>query len=398
MVEGQDVELRAGDPEPILDQYRLAGETAVIDLDAAMGNGENSEQIKRLVKSAPCRVGGGIRSAEAALEWLEAGARKVILGTAAQPEVLEQIPSDRVIAALDARHGEVMVEGWTAGTGETILDRMERLKEYVGGFLITFVEHEGHLEGTAMDRVDELIDVAGSARITIAGGISTTDEIRRIDRKGADTQVGMALYKEKIHLADAISAPLSSDRPDDLWPTVVADEHGHALGLAYSNRESLRTAVDRQRGVYHSRSRGLWIKGETSGARQELVGVDLDCDRDALRFRVRQSDPGFCHKNQWTCWGDDWNLSRLERIVLDRLEDAPDDSYTRKLVENPSLLAEKLQEEAAELAEAESPGEVCWESADLIYFVLARMARAGISLAEVEEMLEQRHLKPRRKD
>lgn len=391
LVEGKEVALRAGDPRPIIDQYGIAGDVAVIDLDAALGQGENTDVIKDLLQRASCRVGGGIRSVEAAREWLDAGADQIILGTAAKPEILEQLPSERVIAALDAEHGEVVVEGWTEKTGETILDRMERLKDYVGGFLITFVEHEGHLEGTAMDQVEKLVDVAGSADVTIAGGISTTDEIAELDQKGADAQVGMALYTDKIHLGDALTAPLTSDRSDDLWPTVVSDRSGHALGLAYSSAESVREAIDRQRGVYQSRSRGLWVKGETSGATQELVGIDVDCDRDALRFRVKQDDPGFCHTDSWSCWNSDWNLSDLERIIQSRREDAPEDSYTNKLFQNPDLLEEKLLEEAGELAEADSFDEVQWEAADLMYFLLAAMAEQDVTLADVEQELERRH-------
>src|SRR5690606_40308858 len=108
----------------------------------------------------------------------------------------------------------------------------------------------------------------------------------------ADDQVWMAVCTGTPDLADASAAPLASDRPDGLWPTVVVDEGGAALGLAWSSRESLRQAIDTGRGVYQSRSRGLWVKGETSGASQELLMVSADCDRDSLRFVVRQHGTG----------------------------------------------------------------------------------------------------------
>ncbi len=154
---------------------------------------------------------------------------------------------------------------------------------------------------------------------------------------------------------------------------------------------TIREAVDRQRGVYHSRSRGLWIKGETSGATQQLMGIDTDCDRDALRFRVRQKEPGFCHTDSWSCWGEDWHLQELERIIQSRQRNAPDGSYTKKLFENPELLQSKLVEEARELAEASSPGDVRWEAADLMYFLLTSMAEQDVTLADVEEELKKRH-------
>ena len=102
-----------------------------------------------------------------------------------------------------------------------------------------------------------LARAAGDAKLTVAGGFTTPEDIAMADEAGADAQVGMALYTGHLDLGDAIAAPLKSDRPDGLWPTVVCDEHGHALGLVYSDAQSLRVAVERQVGAYHSRKRGL---------------------------------------------------------------------------------------------------------------------------------------------
>lgn len=393
LVGGREMALDAGDPRPIARRFALAGEVAVIDLDAALGRGSNGHVIRELLRIAPCRVGGGIRDAQAARDWLDAGAAKVILGTAATPDVLSQLPRERVIAALDAVDGEVVVEGWRTRTGRSIVDRMVELRDWVGGFLVTFVEREGRLGGTAMERVAPLVEAAGDARVTIAGGVTTARDVADLDRLGADAQVGMALYTGRLDLADAIAAPLTSDRPDGLWPTVVTDERGVALGLAWSDLDSLRRAVADGRGVYHSRRRGLWVKGGTSGDHQDLLRVDLDCDRDALRFTVRQHGRGFCHVGTRTCWGPDGGLGELQRRLHERLADAPPGSYTRRLFEDPNLLRSKLVEEAGELADAEGPEAVAWEAADVMYFALVAMARAGVSLAQVEAELDRRSLK-----
>ncbi len=390
LVGGEKKTLDAGDPLPIAASFRLAGEIAVVDLDAALGRGTNAHLIEQLVRVAPCRVGGGIRDVAAALRWLDAGATSVVLGTAARPEILRALPRARVIAALDARDGEVVVEGWTRGTGRTVVDRMHELRDYVGGFLVTFVEKEGRLGGTALDKVAALVEAAGSARVTIAGGVTTPEEVAALDRLGADAQVGMALYTGRLDLGDAVAAPLVSDRQDGLWPTVVVDEHGVALGLCYSSAESLRVAVRERRGVYHSRKRGLWRKGESSGAVQELLHVGLDCDRDALRFVVRQAGEGFCHQNTWTCWGAAAGLPALSRTLLERVADAPAGSYTRRLLDAPALLRSKLIEEAGELADATSPAHVAAEVADVVYFAMVAAARAGVSLSDVERELDGR--------
>ncbi|MEM7678029.1 MAG: phosphoribosyl-ATP diphosphatase, partial [Myxococcota bacterium] len=384
LVQGQKKKIDAGDPAPIAERFGRVGEVAVIDLDAAMGTGSNAEVIKGLLPRARCRVGGGIRDVATALRWLDLGAEKIILGTAARPEILRSLPRDRVIAALDAKFGEVVVEGWKTGTGTRIEERLTALQPYVGGFLITFVEDEGTMKGFDIERAVALKSIAPDVPITVAGGVRSADEVAALDAAGFDVQVGMALYSGQFDLADALAAMLKSDRADGLWPTVVVDEAHEALGLAYSNLESLRVALDEGRGVYHSRKRGLWRKGETSGATQALVQVDVDCDRDALRFVVRQTG-GFCHLPQRTCFGpprDDHGggLYGLARRLADPETRSRPGSYTGRLFSEAGLLEAKIREEADELARAASTDEVAHEAADVIYFTLVKLAQAGVSL------------------
>ena len=393
LVGGKEKVLDAGDPAPLAQRFGLVGEIAVVDLDAALGRGSNADAMRRLVSSARCRVGGGIRDAASALRWLDAGATSVVLGTAARPEVLREIPRERAVAALDALEGEVVVEGWRTRTGHTVEERMRELREMVGGFLVTFVEREGRLGGIDMERAAALAAVARPARLTVAGGVTSAAEIAALDRLGVDAQVGMALYTGRLDLAEAVAAPLTSDRADGLWPTVVVDEHGVALGLAYSSLESLRAALDARRGVYHSRSRGIWVKGATSGAAQDLLRVDLDCDRDTLRFTVRQHGAGFCHLATATCWGEESGLNALARRLAGRAHQAPPGSYTRRLLDDASLLRAKLIEEAGELAQAATPEDVAAEAADVMYLTLVALARGGVPLAAVEAELDRRALR-----
>ncbi len=393
LIGGEERALDAGDPRPLLRRFSRVGETAVIDLDAAIGTGSNEALVTELCGLAPIRVGGGIRDFETARQWLDRGAAKIILGTAAEPKLLARLPRERTIAALDARDGEVVVEGWRKPTGRRILERIGELRDHVGGFLVTFVEREGRLGGTRLDLVREIVEAAGSARVTVAGGVTTSDEVAALDAMGADAQVGMALYRGLLPLSDAFAAPLVSERSDGLVATVVTDESGRALGQCWSSRRSLAHAIEHGVGAYESRKRGLWIKGATSGATQELVRIDVDCDRDALRFVVRQRGDGFCHEGTSTCWGDMTGIAALERTLTVRRDSAPAGSYTRRLFDDPALLSSKLGEEALELAEAGTRSEVTHEAADVLYFTAVAMARAGVTFAEVEEELSRRALK-----
>lgn len=195
----------------------------------------------------------------------------------------------------------------------------------------------------------------------------------------------------RVVLADVLIATLTSDRPDGLWPTVIVDPLGIALGLAYSNAASLRQAISDKQGVYFSRSRNeLWVKGKTSGAVQQLLGVGVDCDFDTLRFRVKQGPPGFCHRNTHTCFGQDRSISEIVQRLNQRVDGDDAKSFTRKLFDDPEMLRKKLLEEAQELSDADSRDEAAWEAADVLYFSLIALMRNGAEFHEVYEELARR--------
>jgi phosphoribosyl-ATP pyrophosphohydrolase len=390
---GKDFVLDGGDPVERLTEFSIAGDVAVIDLDAALGRGSNTELIRQLVRRAPCRVGGGIRDLDTARRWLDAGATQVMIGTAASLEFCAALPRERVIAAVDSDRGQIVVDGWRTATGVPVVDRVRQLAPVVGGFLFTQVEHEGGMQGFDRAATEAVVRAAGDARVTAAGGITTAADVADLDRIGADAQVGMALYTGRLSLGDAIAATLAKPLAGDVWPTVVCDESGHTLGLVWSTRESLARAVAERRGIYWSRSRqAIWEKGATSGNTQQLLRVDQDCDRDALRFTVRQSGAGFCHQGRRSCWPGVFDLSDLERALADRIAHPVAGSGTTRLLEDPGLLAAKLREEADELAAAESPDAVVRETADVVYMALVALVRSGGTLADVRAELARRHL------
>ncbi len=393
---GREFVLDGGDPMARLEQFAVAGEVAVVDLDAALGNGSNASLIREMVRRASCRVGGGIRDLDTARAWLDAGAARIMIGTAATPEFCGALPRDRVIAAVDAEHGQVVVEGWRTATGTSVLARIRALAPVVGGFLFTQVENEGAMGGFDFQAVEDAVRAAGQARLTAAGGITTATEVAQLDRIGADAQVGMALYTGRLPLGEAVAAPLAkpvdSQGGGGVWPTVVCDEWGHALGLVWSTRESLARAIAERKGVYWSRSRqALWEKGATSGNTQELVRVELDCDRDALRFTVRQRGAGFCHLDRRSCWPSGFDLDDLARTITERAARPEPGSGTAKLLADPALLAAKLREEAEELGRANARADVVHETADVLYLALVAVVRGGGTLTDVRAELARRH-------
>jgi len=389
---GKDFVLDGGDPVERLEEFSIAGEVAVVDLDAALGRGSNAELIRDLVRRGPCRVGGGIRDLDTARRWLDAGATQVMIATAATPEFCGALPRECVIAAVDAEFGHVVIDGWRSSTGVPVLQRVGELAPVVGGFLFTQVEKEGEMRGFDRAAVAAVVRAAGDVRVTAAGGITTAADVAELDSMGADAQVGMALYTGRLSVGDAIAAPLTKPLPGEVWPTVVCDESGRTLGLVWSTRESLVRAIAKRRGIYWSRSRqSIWEKGATSGNAQALLRVDLDCDRDALRFTVRQLGAGFCHLNRRSCWPSAFDFSDLERTLAERVARPIAGSGTTQLLGDRALLAAKLREEADELARAESSQDVVRETADVLYMALVALTRGGGTLADVRAELGRRN-------
>jgi phosphoribosyl-ATP pyrophosphohydrolase/phosphoribosyl-AMP cyclohydrolase/histidinol dehydrogenase len=200
----------------------------------------------------------------------------------------------------------------------------------------------------------------------------------------------------RLVLSKVIASYWKSDRPDGLIPTVVTDDAGIALGLAYTSEESILEALRTQAGVYQSRKRGLWVKGLTSGDTQELLRIGLDCDNDTLKFVVNQKGR-FCHLQQFGCFGDLNGISALEQTLKSRKQSAPAGSYTARLFSDEKLLRAKIMEEAEELCDGTTKENIAFEAADLIYFALTKAIGAGVSLADIEANLDAKSLKVKRR-
>lgn len=399
---GDVVQLRGGDPDdcrvrlsdPVEVARRLArhGELAIIDLDAALGRGDNLELICRLAGEFECRVGGGIRDHARADRLLRAGARKLIVGTCATPEFLANYPRERMIVAVDARGGQVVTEGWTAGTGDDPLARARRLAPWCSEFLYTLVDREGGMGGIDMEAIAALV-AATDNRVVAAGGIATLDEVVALDRMGASCQLGMAIYSGAMDLGEAVCALLDWQKNAGLLPVVVQDDCGQVVMHAWTDRAGLLRTLASGEATYFSRSRQTtWRKGATSGHVQHVQRVRYDCDRDTLLFEVIQRGQA-CHlPDQYSCFGEQhFGLKRLEAVLRDRAATADAGSYTRRLYDDPALLRAKILEEAAELVEAEEEREVIWETADVIYFAMVNLVARGIPLARMERELYGRH-------
>jgi phosphoribosylformimino-5-aminoimidazole carboxamide ribotide isomerase len=213
LVQGREKALEGEAPLEMLRRFAGFPEIQVIDLDAALGRGANHAIVETLASRARCRVGGGVRTPERARELIAQGAHRVIVGTAAFTPALEQIAHaigpERILVALDSKNGEVVVKGWVESTGLRAEEVLQRLEPFCRGFLCTYIDKEGMLQGTDLAWFQRL-RAATNHEITAAGGITTLDDIRALDALGIHAALGMAIYTGHLSLDELARLNLPS--------------------------------------------------------------------------------------------------------------------------------------------------------------------------------------------
>lgn len=203
LVQGERLAVQTTDTDAWIARFARYPKVQVIDLDAAMGKGNNVALVKEICSRLPCRVGGGIRSVARAEDILAAGAHAVIVSSALFRDgrvdvdfarsLAGAIGVDRVIGAVDSRDGHVVIHGWKTALPMTAVEAVQTLEPWCGEFLYTHVDTEGLMRGTNMEAI-RAVRHATTRRLTAAGGITTREEIDQLDAEGIDAVVGMAIY------------------------------------------------------------------------------------------------------------------------------------------------------------------------------------------------------------
>ena len=207
LVQGSRKALEFDNFQEWVDRFAKYPLVQVIDLDAAMGRGDNRNLVRELALQLPCQVGGGIRTVQAAQEALSLGARRVILGSSLiregkinlmfAREIANQLGTEKLVFAVDSRAGHVAIQGWQETTGITAVEMIRACESFCTSFLYTHIDTEGLLKGIPFDIVREL-RAATSRQLIAAGGIRSEDEVAELDAMGVDAVVGMAIYKGLI--------------------------------------------------------------------------------------------------------------------------------------------------------------------------------------------------------
>ena len=211
LIQGKEKALEGGPPDEMLLKFAAFPEIQVIDLDAALGRGSNDDLVRMLASKAVTRVGGGVRSVARATALVEQGARKVIVGTSAftkdgvnEPfltDLCAAIGRDRLIVAVDSKAGHIVIKGWQEATNFTAEEVLQALEPFCSGFLCTYVDKEGMLQGTGLGWFRRLRN-ATSLELTAAGGITTLEEVRALLDMHIHAALGMAIYTGRLNLRE----------------------------------------------------------------------------------------------------------------------------------------------------------------------------------------------------
>ena len=209
LVQGERLAVESHEIDEWVGKFSGWPKVQLIDLDAAKRQGENTGLVRRICASLPCRVGGGIRSVQRALEVFEAGATHVIVGSSLFRQggvdlefarrLAAAAPPHRLIAAVDSKQGHVVIDAWRTVLTLTPVEAVRALEPYFGGFLYTHVDREGLLQGTDVGAI-EAVRNATSREVTAAGGITSMEEVDTLHAMGVDAVVGMALYTGRLKM------------------------------------------------------------------------------------------------------------------------------------------------------------------------------------------------------
>jgi phosphoribosylformimino-5-aminoimidazole carboxamide ribotide isomerase len=210
LVQGERKALEFEDFEEWIARFSAFPLVQLIDLDAAIGHGQNDDLVRHFTGRLPCQVGGGIRTVNAANRALGLGARRVIIGSSLirdgrldlqfADSIANAIGADKLVFAIDSKCGHVAIRGWREVTAITPGAMITALESWCSAFLYTHIDTEGLMQGIPLEAVRTLGKLTRN-RLIVAGGIATRQEIDDLDDLGIDAVVGMAIYTGKIDLS-----------------------------------------------------------------------------------------------------------------------------------------------------------------------------------------------------
>jgi phosphoribosylformimino-5-aminoimidazole carboxamide ribotide isomerase len=221
LVQGERKALEFDDFEEWIVRFSSFPLIQLIDLDAAIGTGDNRDTVREFASRLRCQVGGGIRSIQTAEQMLSLGAKRVILGSSLirddrpdnvfAEQIADAVGPEKLVFAIDSKQGRVAIHGWRQLTAITPLEMIAALEPWCGAFLYTNIDTEGLMQGIPFETVSKL-RASTTKQLIVAGGIANSEQVDELDALRIDAVVGMAIYTGQLKLSGSASFPSSVGR------------------------------------------------------------------------------------------------------------------------------------------------------------------------------------------
>jgi phosphoribosylformimino-5-aminoimidazole carboxamide ribotide isomerase len=209
LVQGERLAVATDDVDGWVRKFERFPKVQLIDLDAAKNAGDNGVLVASICTRLPCRVGGGVRTVDRAAALLDGGAQKVIVGSSlfrgGRPDLafadtlMKRVGAERLIAAVDARDGQVVIDGWRTRLPITPVEAVRLLEPFFGEFLFTNVDVEGLMQGINRGAIDA-VRQATARDVTAAGGVTSQEDVDWLSGIGVDAVAGMAIYTGRLEI------------------------------------------------------------------------------------------------------------------------------------------------------------------------------------------------------
>ena len=322
---------------------------------------KSEEVLKQICKLSDCNVLiNSNPTLEEAKKIISYGAQKIVLKAGTQDNILALLPKNKAAVYIET-------------------DMETNLKRYNNYTNLFFVKL-ANKENTSLEEIRTYT----AKNIAIESKFDIPD-ISRFEKENISVIIDCEYYENKEKMTETFCQCLDFEKRYGYLPTIVQDyETKQVLMLAYSNLDSLKQALNTQKGTYFSRSRKkIWIKGETSGNIQGLVKARYNCDKDAILFFVRQTGNA-CRHGKYSCFSEkDIEINSLYNDILNKKRLLPDKALTTKLFEDEYVLKKKLMEKAFDLINYEKNSSLETEAAQLTYLLLTFMAAHNITPKDV---------------
>ena len=322
---------------------------------------KSEEVLKQICKLSDCNVLiNSNPTLEEAKKIISYGAQKIVLKAGTQDNILALLPKNKAAVYIET----------------DIEANLKRYNNYTNLFFVKLANKEN----TSLEEIRTYT----AKNIAIESKFDIQD-ISRFEKENISVIIDCEYYENKEKMTETFCQCLDFEKRYGYLPTIVQDyETKQVLMLAYSNLDSLKQALNTQKGTYFSRSRKkIWIKGETSGNIQGLVKARYNCDKDAILFFVRQTGNA-CRHGKYSCFSEkDIEINSLYNDILNKKRLLPDKALTTKLFEDEYVLKKKLMEKAFDLINYEKNSSLETEAAQLTYLLLTFMAAHNITPKDV---------------